>query len=88
MYPENHVCVRRSAFTRQAGAISPMARYSKRATVRSYKNFRRVAPVVKKRLTKKGHERRDFLDVYDFIWDTLRDSALDHLGEDEDEKDE
>jgi hypothetical protein len=88
MYPENHVCVRRSAFTRQAGAISPMARYSKRATVRSYKNFRRVAQVVKKRLTKKGHEPRDFLDVYDFIWDTLRDSALDHLGDDEDEKDE
>jgi hypothetical protein len=85
MYPNHHVCVRRSAFTRQAGAISPMARYSKRASVRSYKNFRRVAQVVKKRLEKKGHEPRDFLDIYDFIWDTLRDSALDHLGDDDDE---
>lgn len=88
MYPEEHVCVRRSAFTRQAGAISPMARYSKRASVRSYKNFRRVAQVVKKRLEKKNHEPRDFLDIYDFIWDTLRDSALDHLGDDDDEGDE
>lgn len=88
MYPDHHVCVRRSAFTRQAGAISPMARYSKRASVRSYKNFRRVAQVVKKRLEKKGHKPRDFLDIYDFIWDTLRDSALDHLGEDDDEKDD
>ena len=85
MYPNEHVCVRRSAFTRQAGAISPMARYSKRASVRSYKNFRRVAQVVKKRLEKKGQKPRDFLDIYDFIWDTLRDSALDHLGEDDDE---
>lgn len=86
MYPDHHVCVRRSAFTRQAGAISPMARYSKRATVRSYKNFRRVAQVVKKRLAKKGHEARDYLDIYDFVWDTLRDSALDHLGDDDDDE--
>jgi len=88
MYPDQHVCVRRSAFSRQAGAIAPMAKYSKRASVRSYKNFRRVAFATMKRLKSKGQEPRDLLDIYDFIWDTLRDSALDDLVDDDDGDDD
>lgn len=78
--PEQHVSVRRSAFARQAGSIAPTARYSRKAKVASYKNFRRVAIGVKKRLESAGHSPRDMLDVHDFVWETLRNSALDHLG--------
>lgn len=79
MYPEEHVCVRRSAFARQAAVIAPMARYSRRAKVRSYKNYRRVAFAVMQRLQASGHEPRDLLDIHDFVWATLRNASLDDL---------
>lgn len=77
--PQSHTVVRRSAFLRQAGSIAPTAKYSRRATVRSYRNFLRVATETRKRLNSAGHEPRDLLDVYDFVWTTLRTAALDHL---------
>ena len=83
-YPETHTVVRRSAYVRQAGSIAPTARYSRRAKVSAYKNFRRVALSARERLAAAGHEPRDLLDVYDFVWTTLRTSALDHLGSDDD----
>lgn len=88
VHPQEHVSVRRSAFARQAGSIAPTARYTRRATVGAYKNYKRVALGVRKQLEELGHEPRDLLDIHDFVWDTLRTSALDHLGEDEDEDDE
>jgi len=85
----SRVSVRRSAFARQAGSIAPTARYTRKAQVGAYKNYRRVALGVKKRLIEAGHEPRDMLDIHDFVWDTLRTSALDDLGsDDEDEDDE
>lgn len=78
--PQEHVVVRHSAFLRQAGSVAPTARYTRRATVRGYKSFRRVATGVRERLKAAGHEPRDLLDVYDFVWTTLRTSALEHLG--------
>ncbi|MDH3270014.1 MAG: hypothetical protein OEN56_01700 [Gemmatimonadota bacterium] len=87
VHPQTHVSVRRSAFARQAGSIAPTARYTRTADVGAYKNYLRVAQGVKTRLVDAGHEPRDLLDIHDFIWDTLRTSALGHLGED-DEDDE
>jgi len=80
VYPQEHVSVRRSAFARQAGSIAPTAEYSRRARVPSYKNFRRVALGVKKRLEAAGQEPSDMLDIHDFIWTTLRSSALAHMA--------
>jgi len=82
VYPNEHTVVRRSAFIRQAAAIAPAARYSKRARAGSYGNFLRVSQRVRDRLISAGHEPRDLLDVYDFVWATLRTSALEHLGDD------
>lgn len=79
MFPAEHVCVRRSSFLRQAGSIAPRARYTEMARVQSYENFRRVAEAVAKRLRDAGHEPKDLLDVHDFIWATLRKSALQQL---------
>ena len=80
VHPDRHVSVRRSAFARQAGSIAPAAKYSRKPQVGAYRNFRRVAMGAKKRLIAAGHEPRDLLDVHDFIWATLRKSALEHLG--------
>ncbi len=79
VYPEKQVCVRRSVFLRQAASISPNARYTKRASASAYRNFRRVAFAVRKRLQAAGHEPRDLLDIHDFIWLTLRNAALEHV---------
>lgn len=82
VHPDRHTVVRRSAFIRQAAVIAPTARYSRRARAGVYENFLMVARGVRERLSAAGHEPRDLLDVYDFIWTTLRTSALEHLGGD------
>jgi hypothetical protein len=79
LFPQEEVAVRRSAFIRQAGSIAPTGNYSRKARATSYRSFRRMAGKVRDRLDKAGHEPADFLDVHDFIWTTLRKSALDHL---------
>jgi len=79
VFPNEHVCVRRSSFIRQAAIIAPAAKYSRRPKRRSYRNFRRVARAARKRLSSAGHEARDLLDVHDFGWVTLRNAALTHL---------
>lgn len=81
IWPNDQVCVRRSAFLRQAATVAPRARYSRRARGGAYRNFRRVSFAVRKRLEAAGHEPRDLLDVHDFVWATLRNAALDHLGD-------
>lgn len=83
MEPDRHVVVRHSAFIRQAASIAPTSKYSRRPRARAYRNFRRVARVAHTRLEAADLKPRDLMDVHDFIWATLRDSALDHLGEDE-----
>jgi hypothetical protein len=79
IFPDDHVCVRRSSFMRQAANIAPTARYTRKPKRRSYRNFRRVARAARKRLTAAGHEPRDLLDVHDFGWVTLRNAALTHI---------
>lgn len=78
-YPQEHVAVRRSAFLRQAGTIAPTGTYSRKPKATSYRSYRRVALGVKKRLEAMDHQPADLLDIHDFIWTTLRKSALDHL---------
>ncbi|TVR65182.1 MAG: hypothetical protein EA422_04840 [Gemmatimonadales bacterium] len=80
-HPQEEVAVRRSAFIRQAGSIAPTGLYSRRPTVVSYLSFRRVAIGVRKRLEAAALPPADMLDVHDFIWTTLRKSALEHLTE-------
>lgn len=82
-HPHKEVAVRRSAFIRQAGSIAPTGAYTRKPKPVSYLSFRRVALGVQTRLEAAGHEPRDLLDVHDFIWTTLRKSALDHLKEDD-----
>ncbi|MEJ2541535.1 MAG: hypothetical protein P8188_16480 [Gemmatimonadota bacterium] len=79
VFPDDHVCVRRSAFMRQAANIAPTAQYSRKPKRRSYRNFSRVARAVRQRLNSAGHEPRDLLDIHDFVWVTLRNAALKHI---------
>lgn len=79
VHPEDHVCVRRSAFKRQAAIFGPSRLYSRKPKRTAYENYRRVARATKERLEDEGYSPRDLLDVHDFIWATLRPSAKKHL---------
>ena len=79
VFPENQACVRPSVSLRHAATIAPSAPYSKKARAKSYRNFRRMAFAVRKRLQAKDLEPKDLLDVHDFVWLTLRNAALEHV---------
>ena len=77
---QDHVCVRRATFDRQATSLAPISVYSRRPQPRAYESYRQLAHAVRHRLQAAGEEPRDLLDVHDFVWATLRRSALEQLG--------
>lgn len=79
--PEEHVCVRPSVFRKQAASIAPRSIYTARPSIHSYRDMRRMAQATFKLLEEAGQEPRDLLDIYDFIWISLRPSAEKHLDD-------
>lgn len=79
VFPEKHVFVKRRAYVLQAREIKPDARVSKKVQKRAYKSASRIARRVRKQLREKGYEPRDMMDVYLFMWSTLRPMAQKHL---------
>ena len=77
--PEHHVCVRPSVFEIQAKMLLPNFRAAKRPTYAGYRDYLRVAQTVFDELAEAGLRPADFLDVHDFIADTLRPSARQQL---------
>lgn len=84
--PDEHVCVRPTSFRAQAAWMAPRLAYEPAPGAELYERFRRMAMAVRDELVAAGHEVRDLLDVYDFMWATLRPSAravLDELRDDD-----
>ncbi|HVS01367.1 MAG TPA: hypothetical protein VMT16_01235 [Thermoanaerobaculia bacterium] len=79
VFPDRHTCVRPSAFRKQAAVFAPDRLYSRRPMRRAYSNYLQVAEATRERLTAEGYPPCDLLDVYDFIWVTLRPSAAQQL---------
>ena len=79
--PDKHVCVRPSVFRKQAATMAPMALYSRDPSPHSYRDMRRVARATMEKLEEEGYKPRDFVDIYDFVWCTLRPSAEKYLDE-------
>ncbi|MFO7564822.1 MAG: hypothetical protein R6X02_19415 [Enhygromyxa sp.] len=77
--PEHHVCVRPSVFEVQAKMLLPNFRASKRPSYAAYRQYLHVAQTVSDELTAAGLRPGDFLDVHDFIAETLRPSAREQL---------
>lgn len=72
VFPEEHVCVKRSVFDLQAREVKPGTRVPDRVSRRGYRRARRITRAVRSELEDAGLEPRDMLDVRRFIWDTLR----------------
>lgn len=77
--PDNHTCVRPSVFGIQAKMLLPNFSLDRRPRYTGYQRYVHVAKIVFDELESAGLQPRDLLDVYDFIWETLRPAAREEL---------
>jgi len=84
VHPGEHTCVRPSSFKVQAKVLRPQLAYCKHPTPHLYEGYRALATSVQQKLTDAGLEPRDLLDVYDFMWATLKPKSLETLRSAED----
>jgi hypothetical protein len=75
LQPQEHVCVRKSVFLKQAATIAPELRYTRGPRRKSYESFLAVANRTRDRLLDAGLNPQDLLDIHDFAWLTLRPAA-------------
>lgn len=73
--PREHMCVRPSVLKPQVRAIGRGHRLTATPTPGSYATYLDLARQVRDVLTEAGHPPADFLDVYDFVWFTMRPAA-------------
>ena len=77
--PEHHTCVRPSVYETQAKMLLPNFSLAKRPRYVNYQHYLHVAHTVYDELDNAGLQPADLLDVYDFIWETLRPAAREQL---------
>jgi hypothetical protein len=81
MYPDAHFCVRESVFWLQTRWLAPRMVPHRMPSGPGYLRLREVAGALRAELTERGHTPRDFLDVYDFVWWTLRPASQRRIAE-------
>ena len=74
--PTEQVCIRPNVFGEQARWMAPLLRVPNRPDGRIYLRLRDMALALQEELRQRGLTPRDLVDVYDFIWCTLRPAAL------------
>lgn len=73
--PTEHVCVHPGTFIEQAAWMAPTLRLSKQPRAKAYERVCKMVLAVRDELAQRGFLARDLMDVYDFIWCTLRPAA-------------
>lgn len=81
VHPKDYVTVRTKVFRAQARTVAPKRSFRPNPAARSYIRYNGVANEVRKRLTEAGHEPRDLMDVYQFVWETLRPKGVEILSD-------
>lgn len=79
--PTQHVAIKPSIFRDQAQWMAPSMPYDAHPSPNAYERFLKMATEVKNRLEREGLHPADLLDVYDFIWTTLRPKGRKKLEE-------
>lgn len=75
VHPDVHVVVRPTVFRRQAKRLDPELAHTTKPNGILYERYRTMASVLRTRLEQAGMAPRDMIDVYDFVWATMRRSA-------------
>ena len=72
VHPQEHYCIKPSVFRQQARWLAPELSYSPTPSADRYEQYRAMAEDLKVRLSRGGLEPVDNLDIYNFIWETMR----------------
>lgn len=81
VHPDKYVTVRTKVFRAQARTVAPKRSFRPNPAARSYIRYNGVAEDVLGRLKEAGHEPADLMDVYQFIWETLRPKGVEILAD-------
>lgn len=79
--PATHICVKPSAMKTQAVWMAPSLVIGKTPSGAIYTRILEMVAVLVEKLTAAGHKPRDLMDVYDFMWTTLRPKAQSMIAE-------
>lgn len=72
VHPQEHYCIKPSVFRQQARWLAPELSYSPNPSADRYMQYHAMAGDLKLRLSRAGLEPIDNLDVYNFVWETMR----------------
>ena len=75
-FPNDQVCVKPEAFARQAATLGMAGEASPAVNAAGYRRFFDVAKEAQRRLLEAGHEPKDLIDVYTFIWKTHKEKPV------------
>jgi hypothetical protein len=75
MRPHECICVKPTAFASQAATLGMSVEKSQPVTASGYREFCEIATKTRESLLEAGHEPRDLMDVYSFIWRTHAEKA-------------
>lgn len=81
VHPQNCVCVRPSIFQQQALGLKQRIRHSRAPQADVYSRYEAMARTLREKLVEAEIVPRDNLDVYEFMWTTLRPAAKKTLAE-------
>lgn len=80
-HPDRHICVKPSVFRTQAKWMAPRLSHDTVPSGTVYLRYRAMASLIRDRLRDGEQAPRDLLDVYTFIWNTLRPAGRALLNE-------
>ncbi len=70
--PQEHFCIKPSVYRQQARWLAPELSYTPNPTAAQYLAYQAMGDDLRKRLEKAGLKPADNIDVYNFIWETMR----------------
>jgi hypothetical protein len=79
VHPKEHICVRPTSMKAQASWMAPRLKWSKVPSAPLYMRLHDMVITVREELTEGDYEPTDMLDIYDFMWTTLRPKAREAL---------
>ena len=80
LYPEEHYCVKPSVFRQQARFLMPDTEYEPLPSAAGYAQYKAMADDLRERIVKAGLQPKDNLDVYGFIFETMRPGLKEHYA--------
>jgi hypothetical protein len=79
--PTYHICIRPTSCKVQAVWMAPKLKLKRQADAEQYQQLLAMTAAVEAKLREAGFQPRDLMDVYDFMWITLKPAARKRIAE-------